>query len=147
MRVQALGNAAGGQSRWLHGHYTNNSFAVGYYGPDINPDPAQVIDGANWTRLDWVYEGSNSRNRLFRNGIEITNSPITTAGMIDTPSNTMGYIGFAPEPSYGQNNGYEGTIDELRIATVPRSSDWIVTEYANQSSPAMFYSVGAEELE
>jgi biopolymer transport protein ExbB len=145
--IIAMGNSSGGQSRWLHGHFTNNSFAVGYYGPDINPSPAQVIDGANWTRLDWVYEGSNSKNHLFRNGVEIPGSPITTTGTINTPNNTTGYIGFAPEPSYGPNNGYEGTIDELRIATVARSTNWIATEYANQNSPSTFYGVGAEEME
>jgi len=146
--IVAMGTAGGGLSRWLHGHFDNNSFAVGFYGPDIDPNPPQVIDGAGWTRLDWVFEGSNRVNHLYRNGVEIAGSPITvaTTPTINT-TGTSGYIGFAPQPSYGPNNGYQGTIDELRIATVARSSSWIATEFANQSMPAMFYAVGAEELE
>ncbi|MEO8555002.1 MAG: DUF2341 domain-containing protein, partial [Kofleriaceae bacterium] len=143
--ILALGTGTGGQSRWLHGHYTNNSFAVGYYGPDIIPNPAQVIDGASWTRLDWVFEGANSKNHLYRNGVEITGSPITTTGTINT-TGTSGNIGFAPEPGYGSDNGYEGTIDELRIATVKRTTGWIATEYANQAMPSTFFAVGPEQL-
>ena len=145
--IVAMGSAGGGQSRWLHGHYDNNSFAVGYYGPDIDPNPAQVIDGAGWTRLDWTYEGSNSKNHLYRNGVEITGSPITTTGTIDTPAGTKGYIGFAPEPSYGANNGYEGTIDDVRISNVARVKEWIAAEYANQNNPSSTYTVGAEQNE
>jgi hypothetical protein len=146
--IIALGPGGGGLSRWLHGHYNNNSFAVGFYGPDIDPNPPQVIDGAGWTRLDWVFEGSNRVNHLYRNGAEIAGSPITvaTSPTINT-TGTTGYIGFAPEPSYGSNNGYEGTIDELRIATVARTTSWIATEFANQSMPSTFYAVGAEQLE
>ncbi|HEX6836430.1 MAG TPA: hypothetical protein VF334_07635, partial [Polyangia bacterium] len=58
---------------------------------------------------------------------------------------TTGVIGHAPEPAYGTNMGLQGTIDELRIATVARTPGWIATEYANQSSPSTFYAVGAEE--
>jgi hypothetical protein len=38
-----------------------------------------------------------------------------------------------------------GGLDEVRIATVARNPAWVGTEYNNQSSPATFYSVGAEE--
>jgi hypothetical protein len=146
--IVVVGTPGGGQSRWLHGHYTNNSLAVGFYGPDWTPNPSAGIDGAGWTYLTWVFEGGNNRNRLYRNGAEITDSPFTppAAGppQINT-TGTAGFIGFAPEPEYGARNGYEGTIDELRIATVARTSGWIATEYANQSSPATFYTVGPEQ--
>lgn len=37
-----------------------------------------------------------------------------------------------------------GTLDEVRIADVVRSNNWISTEHANQSDPAGFYVVGPE---
>ncbi len=40
--------------------------------------------------------------------------------------------------------GWTGTIDEVRISAIARSSDWIKTEYNNQSSPGTFYAVGSE---
>jgi hypothetical protein len=144
--IVVVGTAAGGQARWLHGHYTNNSLAVGFYAQDWDPNPAQVIDDAGWTYLTWVFEGANNRSRLYRNGAEISGSPFTpgSSPQINT-TGTTGLIGFAPEPAYGANNGYEGTIDELRIATVARTSGWIAAEYANQSSPSTFYTLGTEQ--
>ena len=38
---------------------------------------------------------------------------------------------------------YSGTLEEVRISSTARSSDWISTEYNNQSSPSTFYSVGS----
>jgi Concanavalin A-like lectin/glucanases superfamily/Domain of unknown function (DUF2341) len=146
--IVVVGTAATGQARWLHGHYTNNSLAAGFYALDWVPNPAQVIDGAGWTYLTWVFEGANNKSRLYKNGVELPDSPFTPPGnpppQINT-TGTTGLIGFAPEPAYGTNNGYEGTIDELRIATVARTAGWVATEYANQSSPATFYTVGAEQ--
>ena len=146
--IMVVGTPMAGESRWLHGHYNNNSLAVGFYGPDWDPNPPQVIDGANWTYLTWVFEGGNNRSHLYRNGAEILNSPFTPPGAPPPTINTTGtagFIGFAPEPAYGSDNGYEGTIDELRIATVARTGGWIATEYANQNSPATFYTVGTEQ--
>src|ERR1039458_6069940 len=38
---------------------------------------------------------------------------------------------------------FKGGMDEVRVSNIARSSDWISTEYNNQSSPSTFYSVGA----
>src|SRR5262249_18045786 len=40
---------------------------------------------------------------------------------------------------------FKGAIDEVRVSSTARSSDWIKTEYNNQSSPGTFMSTGAEE--
>src|ERR1041385_1590463 len=37
-----------------------------------------------------------------------------------------------------------GSVDEARWASVARSSDWITTEYNNQSSPSTFETLGTE---
>lgn len=42
------------------------------------------------------------------------------------------------------NQYWNGKIDEVRIASVARSADWITTEYNNQSNPATFETLGAE---
>src|SRR6266498_101169 len=39
---------------------------------------------------------------------------------------------------------FKGSVDELRVSSIARSSDWIATEFSNQSSPATFYTLGAE---
>ncbi|MCP4716629.1 MAG: hypothetical protein GY868_16025, partial [Deltaproteobacteria bacterium] len=41
----------------------------------------------------------------------------------------------------------DGRIDELRISTgIARPADWLATSYNNQNDPAVFYSVGSEEV-
>ncbi|MEQ8323202.1 MAG: DUF2341 domain-containing protein [Vicingaceae bacterium] len=45
----------------------------------------------------------------------------------------------------GSTNYYhDGLIDEVRISDVVRSSDWITTEFNNQSDPSTFMSFGPE---
>lgn len=39
---------------------------------------------------------------------------------------------------------WNGKIDELRVASVSRSADWITTEYNNQSAPGTFETLGSQ---
>ena len=39
---------------------------------------------------------------------------------------------------------FNGVIDEVRIASVARSADWVTTEYNNQSAPGTFETLGTE---
>jgi len=142
--IVVMGTPTTGNARWLHGHYTNSSVAIGYFNLDSVPSPAQVIDGANWTQLTWVFEGNNRKNRLYRNGVEVPPQFLPGPNPAINTTGTAGFIGYAPMPAYGGNNAYDGTIDELRIATTARSAEWVATEYANQSSPSTFYAVGPE---
>lgn len=57
-------------------------------------------------------------------------------------SGTSDWENFGGETS----QGFLGRIDELRFASVKRSTGWIQTEYNNQSNPTGFYTVSAEEL-
>ena len=42
---------------------------------------------------------------------------------------------------------WDGKIDEFRIYDGILSSGWISTEYNNQNNPAMFYTVGTQEIQ
>jgi hypothetical protein len=139
--IVVMGTAMTGQARWLYGHYMTAAMAAGYYSDDYTT--TRNLDGAGLVLLHWVAEGSNGKNHLYVNGAELVGSPMTLNN-VDTQG-TTGIIGHAPEPAYGTNTGLEGTIDELRIATTARTTGWITTEYANQSSPSTFYGVGTDE--
>ena len=140
--ILVVGTPMQGQARWFYAHYTGPALAAGYFADDWTSNTN--LDGAGWTLLHWVCEGANGKNHLYANGVEIPGSPQTLNNVNTT--GTTGVIGHAPEPAYGNNMGLQGTIDELRIATVARAKEWVATEYANQSSPGTFYAVGAEEL-
>lgn len=38
---------------------------------------------------------------------------------------------------------FNGNLDEVSVSDIPRSADWIKTQYNNQSSPSSFYSLSA----
>lgn len=50
-------------------------------------------------------------------------------------------IGGSGDPSF------DGYIDEVRVIIAARSAEWIATEYANQSAPNSFYSIGGLDIE
>jgi hypothetical protein len=39
---------------------------------------------------------------------------------------------------------FNGDVDELRISSTNRSTNWIAAEYNNQSSPGTFITMGSE---
>jgi hypothetical protein len=50
-----------------------------------------------------------------------------------------------PNPGATEEGGStDGVIDEVEIANVALSADWIAAEYKNQANPGAFYSVGSE---
>ena len=90
---------------------------------------------------------------------------VSTSGSLASPTLNVSLDGNAPQvftpPSLCTNNpptgpyigkqalnsGYfDGFMDEIEISTDTKSSDWIKTEYNNQSSPSTFITLGSENL-
>ena len=46
---------------------------------------------------------------------------------------------------YSTTRSWKGSVDEVRLSSIVRTTDWIKTEYNNQSSTTGFYSVAAQE--
>jgi hypothetical protein len=132
------------RSRWFHTNFTD--LAVGFYNNDWT-NTGINIDGDGLVLLHWVYDAGTRVSRLYRDGALVGTSPAHGSGV-----NTMGsggHIGSAPVqwgPAGSTLNPLNGILDEVRIATVPRTAPWIAAEFANQSEPATFYTVGPEQL-
>lgn len=143
--ILTVGTNATDQARFLYGNYGNGgTVGVGLYNDDWVP-AGHDLRGAGWTLVDWTYEGTNKKSHVFVDGQEIMGSPHAMMNAASTPAST-GTIGYAPEPTFGNPTGMVGALDEVRIATTIRSPGWIATEFANQSAPATFYMVGAEQI-
>ncbi|MFX1485078.1 MAG: LamG-like jellyroll fold domain-containing protein, partial [Promethearchaeota archaeon] len=96
-----------------------------------------------WHYVSLVRDGNNLR--LYIDGTEDPNSPtdITGYGSLDEVESF--YIGAFRSEIFG-TLGYWSTanMDEVRVAKMALSPEWIVTEYDNQFNPNSFYSIGVE---
>lgn len=73
---------------------------------------------------------------MYTNGALVSSVNYTFCGAY---GGTMGLGG-------SSSNVLNGVLDEWRVSNAARSSDWVATEYRNQSTPSTFYSVAAPEI-
>jgi hypothetical protein len=136
-----VGTGACGEARWLHTRFDQDTVAVGLYCDDW-ADPGVNVQDAGWKLVHWTY--ADGESRLYIDGAAAA-LPFTHDGAANTQGSD-GFLGNVPgSAGFGANMGLNGTVDEVRIATRVRSPGWIAAEFANQSSPATFYSVGSEQ--
>jgi hypothetical protein len=62
------------------------------------------------------------------------------------PSDSNANLVFAAEEN-GQNNFFDGFMDEVRISTIQRSNAWISTTYDTIHNTTTFISIGVEEMQ
>lgn len=94
-----------------------------------------------WAYVVMVYDGTlgaNPRMRMYVNGV-LTSSQNASGNILSNTGNL--HIGKRP---LSDNRYLRGNLDELRISTAVKSTDWIATEYNNQNSPSTFYSISTE---
>jgi hypothetical protein len=104
-----------------------------YYADSTNP----LSNGA-WHHIAGTYNGSTMK--VYIDGYEDGSNSI---GLVTIASSihplAMGRLG---NMDYEY---YQGSIDELRVSSAPRSAGWILTEFNNQKPGASFHSVAGEE--
>ena len=94
---------------------------------------ATINDDA-WHKIDWTRSSSSNQIRIDGTlDVSLTLGASTDAGYT---------LSLGGNPS-GGGSPWSGSYDEFRISSIARSSDWITTEYNNQSSPSTFESFGA----
>ena len=109
---------------------------IGYYhtGTTVATDVAGGLSVGSWSRVTITWD--NSTAELFADAV----SKGTDTGANDSASTNKGQIG-GREAS---GTWADCKIDEVQIADVVRSDDWITTEFNTQSDPSTFYSIGVE---
>jgi hypothetical protein len=97
-----------------------------------------VLNGQQWVYL--VLEATTSGNytALYINGSSVSLDASTSA------LNSNGNLEMG-RYSAGFPHWLDGKIDELKVSTAALSTEWILTSYNNQNSPAAFFSLGSEE--
>lgn len=136
--IVVVGSPATDQARFLDAvGPSTTGVSTGLYADDFNG--TDDIQNLGWTYIAWTY--SNKSSKLYVNGALISSTNTASAA---TTTGTSGALGYASS-AYGTSPFMTGALDEVRIATVARAPGWIQVEYANQSDPATFYSVGPEQ--
>lgn len=139
--VMCVGNNATNSSRFLHTDF--GGIARGFFGNDVQN--ATDIHNSQFRLLHWVYDGVAKQSILYLDGAML-GAAATVTGTINTQGNG-GHIGFAPMPwgpGGDTDNPINGLMDEVRIASAPRSAGWIRTEYENQRDALAFYTLGPD---
>ncbi len=103
-------------------------------------EPNSCLPNANnWYLVAATYDGSSMK--LIRDGLAAGSTSKTGNLRV----NSWGIdIGNNPGNTSETSTSWDGKIDEVRISSVARSTDWLKTEYNNQSDPASFYTLGEE---
>jgi hypothetical protein len=103
---------------------------------------AHAFGTTNLTNLRWyyvagTYDATAGAAAVYLDGSE--NGTATMTGPIQYLDKPVD-IGCTPQP-----DSWNGLVDEVRISPTVHSAGWIATEFANQSDPSTFVSVGATE--
>ena len=88
-----------------------------------------------WHHLVGVYGGGSS-GQVYLDGANIASTTSLPPISIRTTELRLGGL-----PGTECCWGFNGSLDEVRISSGPRSADWVATEYNNQSSPSTFYTM------
>ncbi len=100
------------------------------------PDPQSICVGTGWHHFVATFDNIGKTQKLYVDGILKASGTFPDSVVYEWSHCTA--IG-----KHCDNDlyDYNGTIDETRISDIPRSEEWIQTEYNNMSSPSTFYSV------
>ncbi|MGB0065347.1 MAG: DUF2341 domain-containing protein, partial [Terracidiphilus sp.] len=108
-------------------------------GREVGPS-AQVYNDNNWHYATITY--GNGVNNLYADGQLVATGQGGATGF----SNAYAYFAGAEDVETDTSVDAQpwkylpGQIDEINVSNITRSSDWIQTQFNNQSSPATFYT-------
>ncbi|MFX1457533.1 MAG: DUF2341 domain-containing protein, partial [Promethearchaeota archaeon] len=104
---------------------------------------SSTVDDAIWHYILLVRDGNYLR--LYLDGSEVTGSPEDISGYGSLDMDLPFYMNtLASNPSGTISDWPSVKIDEVRIANIAYSADWIATEYNNQYNPQSYLTLGTE---
>jgi hypothetical protein len=133
--IVAKWKAAGGNNIWLGKvDASNMAFGADGGGASTAYAPLPVVNDGAWHYVVGVCEAAGTM-RIYLDGVQRGTATFTPP--IATGNSEL-RIGRSPDVLL---QDWDGGLDEVRVSNVARPAGWIATEYANQGSPATFYSM------
>jgi len=111
-----------------------DQFAFGFWGNDVNSG-VTYPETNRWRLWTATYETSTKQQKLYVDGVLVT-SRTAADNYLGAPGTDL-RIG-----SRFDNVAFDGAIDEVRISTLERSSNWIWAVYMNAASNYDFMAHG-----
>ena len=140
-RSDIIQRSSGNNDWWFN---LQNSGKLSFYADNITGGTyKQSTSVINENELSYVVVSYDDVNdiRFYINGTYI--NTVAASGSFITTDNLV-YFGANHN---GPSTVFRGIIDELKVSNIVRSTDWIATEYNNQSSPSTFYTYGSVSTE
>lgn len=117
---------------------TNDSAPAGTAIPVIGKDQWTTKDV--WFKLDTVY--NNNTYSLYTNGVLLASAALKGNAI---NGNTT-FLGIGGAASAGGIRPFTGDMDEVRLRCGTVSEDWVVADYATQTSPSFLSAGGVESV-
>jgi hypothetical protein len=119
-----------------------NDSSIGFYVDDtenVTASLSLINDGTDFHHVVAVADPTTGfeKLRIYIDGIERNSVAWDGTSRIEDADFRIGNSTTALQE-------FEGIIDEVRVQSTNRSTDWIATEYSNQNSPATFYALGGQ---
>jgi Concanavalin A-like lectin/glucanases superfamily len=144
-RLFDKGHTAGWSFAVNNGNATNTlAFVYGAstsFGEWNGPSDAVALD--SWHHAAVVYTAATAANNptLYIDGVALTgmNELVSPSGTIGSDASANLFVG----NRQALDRTFDGLLDELRLSSVIRSDEWLLTQHRNQSAPDQFVTVSA----
>lgn len=140
------GYPSGARNAWIRvGAYSTAGYLEADAYPDLWPRLSSLapISYGVWhlVHLTLSYDGSSTTAKLYLDGV--LQASTTNSGTQATGTSPLA-IGTGYDYGASYSDCLDGSVDEVHMASVARSADWITAEYASQNSPSTFLTIGSE---
>jgi hypothetical protein len=125
----------------------NQDFASDHYlsGPvEVWVDSNTKTNG-QWYHVVGVVDRTNGTHKIYVNGVNEDTNTFTAGAAAYEYDAKPWRIGIADTGRVDWAWPANGKIDEVRISSTARSSEWIATEFNNQGTPSTFHVLGMQE--
>ncbi|MHA2101748.1 MAG: LamG domain-containing protein, partial [Candidatus Kariarchaeaceae archaeon] len=120
-------------------------YEISSNGPEYEVDGTNDCLAQGWKYVVAVWDENNIQGcKVYLDGSDETSSRTGTIGSIDDISNNVNFKLNGPS-SPNTDYMFDGKLDEVRVSSIARSSNWIATEYNNQYNPRSFLTLRSEQ--
>jgi hypothetical protein len=107
-----------------------------------------TVSANTWYNFHVTCDVANDEVKIYLNGSLVSTTTVDAGATLANSHDQ--FFGMFSENNANGHSGwsklsFNGVLDEMRVALIDFSADWIATEYNNQNSPSTFYSLSTHQ--